>query len=125
MKIVNRKEVFFAGTLLVIYIVNKVYLRTVIDHFFVDGYFNDLLGGILFALAVVVVCRFWLNVEMPNTYICVLTVLAGVFWEYITPLYLKYSVTDNYDIFCYGLGSLIYVLVKNGLRKNDRRKKHG
>ena len=37
----------------------------------------------------------------------VLIAAAGVFWEFITPLYLSRSVSDVHDLLAYGIGGLL------------------
>lgn len=43
--------------------------------------------------------------------ILVFTLVVGVFWEFITPLYMSTSVADLWDIFAYMVGGTIYWIV--------------
>lgn len=44
---------------------------------------------------------------------------CGIFWEYITPLYLSRSVADPWDIAAYLLGGCIYMVIEK--RYSERR----
>ena len=68
-------------------------------------YFNDILAGIT------------LNAMMSSTTkynarwgLC-LTLAAGIFWEYITPLFNSRSVSDPLDIVAYLTGFLILTII--------------
>ena len=41
------------------------------------------------------------------------TILVGLFWEYITPLYRTSKCCDPYDLIAYTLGSLLYLVMVN------------
>ena len=41
---------------------------------------------------------------------------CGIFWEYITPLYLSRSVADPWDIAAYLLGGCIYMVIERRFR---------
>ena len=41
---------------------------------------------------------------------------CGIFWEYITPLYLSRSVVDPWDIAAYLLGGCIYMVIERRFR---------
>ena len=115
LNIMSKKELFYTGMILLCYFMNKFYLKNITDNFFIDGYLNDFLCGMLFAFVIVCACRSWIRVEISNSYILVITLIAGFFWEYITPFYHAESVTDNMDILCYYFGSLVYIKVKTYL----------
>ena len=85
------------------------------------GHFNDLMAGILFPAYVNLVLslfgmrmRSWLE---PLLF----TLVAGIFWEYVTPLYRPQSVSDVWDIVAYLVGTLNYCALTRwlmSLRRN-------
>lgn len=68
-------------------------------------YFNDILAGIT------------LNAMMSSTtkynarWGLYLTIVAGIFWEYITPLFNSRSISDPLDIVAYLTGFLILTII--------------
>ena len=88
---------------------------------FMRGHFNDLMAGILFPAYVNLVLslfgmrmRSWLE---PLLF----TLVAGIFWEYVTPLYRPQSVSDVWDIVAYLVGTLNYCALTRwlmSLRRN-------
>lgn len=68
-------------------------------------YFNDILAGIT------------LNAMMSSTpkynarWGLYLTLVAGIFWEYITPLFNSRSISDPLDIVAYLTGFLILTII--------------
>ena len=106
----RKQELFYLCSVVLGYLFNKFYLKEMYDNFFIDWYLNDLLGGMLYAILVVVLYRFWFKIELSNKYIFMFTLIAGLFWEYVTPIYYTSSTRDNWDIVCYLTGSAIYVL---------------
>lgn len=111
----RKNEVFYMAVICLTYLLNKCFFTKVINNIFVDGYLNDLLCGMLFANIIVVVCRFWIRIEMSNVYVIFLVLIAGFFWEYVTPLYRDISVSDSFDIACYYLGGVIYTKLRGFL----------
>ena len=45
---------------------------------------------------------------------------CGVFWEYITPLYLNRAVSDPLDVAAYVAGGCVYMLVERCVWRYDR-----
>ena len=70
-------------------------------------YFNDLLAGVVF----MAYCNLVFLPDDPRGLGIrrgmVLIAAAGVFWEFITPLYLSRSVSDVHDLLAYGIGGLL------------------
>jgi hypothetical protein len=68
-------------------------------------YFNDILAGIT------------LNAMMSSTtkynarWGLYLTIVAGIFWEYIAPLFNSRSVSDPLDIIAYLTGFIILTII--------------
>lgn len=74
-------------------------------------YFNDGIGGITFiALSNI----FLSNVDKALYKLWQISIFlfgCGIFWEYITPLYRKDTVSDPRDIIAYMIGGLIYWVI--------------
>lgn len=73
-------------------------------------YFNDILAGIT------------LNAMMSSTTkyntrweLC-LTIVAGIFREYISPLFNSKSVSDPLDIIAYITGFIIFTIIERGIQ---------
>ena len=79
-------------------------------HWFMQCYFNDILAGIT------------LNAMMFSTTkydtgwgLC-LTIVAGIFWEYIAPLFNSRSVSDPLDTIAYLTGFIIFIIIERGIQ---------
>jgi hypothetical protein len=103
---------FFAGCgTFLVYILNKFYLRDLLNWSFSKNYLNDVLAGILIVgivnvLSIIGNQRRLLLISLPR--ILIFTFLCGVFWEYVTPLYLHYSISDPHDVAAYMFGGFCY-----------------
>ncbi|MDS9470714.1 hypothetical protein [Sporosarcina pasteurii] len=91
----------------VLYIVNKTFFTKRYDWTFAHYYLNDVLAGILIVaivnvLAVLSHQRRLLLISLIR--ILVFTLACGLFWEYVTPLYVTYSVWDPFDVLAYMFG---------------------
>lgn len=83
---------------------------------FLSGYGADMLAGawILCFLNLLLV---WSGRKTLKPVPAVLFVLGcGVFWEYITPLYLARSVSDPLDVAAYLAGGIIYMMCERCLK---------
>lgn len=73
-------------------------------------YFNDILAGILLnAIAQIMLTNKGFKYT-PYRGLC-LTLVAGIFWEYITPLFNSRSISDPLDIVAYLTGFLILTII--------------
>ena len=68
-------------------------------------YFNDVLAGITLNAMMSSTTKY-----TPRWGLC-LTLVAGIFWEYITPLFNSRSVSDPLDIVAYLTGFLILTTI--------------
>ena len=71
-------------------------------------YLNDIVGSITFAAYtdIILGSRNW---KLDSLWKVELLLLGcGLFWEFITPLFRKNTVTDGWDIVAYLTGGLIY-----------------
>ena len=96
---------------LILYILNKFYLRDLLNWSFGKYYLNDVLAGILIVGIVNILSiygnqRRLLLIKLPR--ILIFTFLCGMFWEYVTPLYIHYSVSDPIDVVAYMFGGFCY-----------------
>lgn len=73
-------------------------------------YFNDILAGILLnAIAQIMLTnKGFKYTPYRGLY---LTIVAGIFWEYITPLFNSRSISDPLDIVAYLTGFLILTII--------------
>lgn len=77
------------------------------------GHFHDLLATPVLLSATnlwIIACRRSDLVLVRLGSIFTLSVIAGVFWEFVTPLYHK-STTDILDLLAYAIGGLLYFVV--------------
>lgn len=74
-------------------------------HWFMQCYFNDILAGI--ALNAIMSLTIKYNAKWG---LC-LTLAAGIFWEYIAPLFNSRSVSDPLDIIAYLIGFIILTII--------------
>ena len=73
-------------------------------------YFNDILAGILLnAIAQIMLTnKGFKYTPYRGLY---LTIVAGIFWEYIAPLFNSRSISDPLDIVAYLTGFLILTII--------------
>ena len=92
---------------LLLFGVNEVCLKTIVSWSWIHFYFNDLLAGMVF----MAYCNLVFLPDDPRGLGIrrgmVLIAAAGVFWEFITPLYLSRSVTEVNELLAYGIGGLL------------------
>lgn len=113
MKIITLKKEWILLILsIILYGINKIYISKLGIDFFCC-YFNDLLAGIVFFCVLSLINCFWLkkriSIITQFSFLCI----AGVFWEYITPLYNSSSVSDPKDIVFYISGGFLFCMVTN------------
>lgn len=68
-------------------------------------YFNDILAGITLNAMMSLTTKY--NAKWG---LC-LTIVAGIFWEYISPLFNSKSVSDPLDIIAYITGFIILTII--------------
>lgn len=74
-------------------------------HWFMQCYFNDILAGITLNAMMSLTTKY--NARWG---LC-LTLTAGIFWEYIAPLFNSRSVSDPLDIIAYLTGFIILTII--------------
>ncbi|NLM45185.1 MAG: hypothetical protein GX200_00080 [Firmicutes bacterium] len=117
-KVLARKEFAFHlglfSACIHLFLVNKYCLKRLINHPFLHFYFHDLLAPLLL-LSYSNMLLAWFNFRgrrirsLPA--ILLLVLAAGLFWEYVTPLYLPHSTSDPLDLLAYLAGGMLYWLL--------------
>lgn len=105
---------------IIVYVINQEILKSTNCIFF-QYYFNDLLAPIV----LLSFSNYLLNVynkviKGKNIYLFI--IICGIFWELITPLYKKNSVSDIVDFIMYIIGANIYMLIVKGVKINEKTK---
>lgn len=99
---------------LLLYIVNQL-VKTKIDHDLIRYvcvcYYNDIIGSVTFIAYCNVVLSFRKRAFDTLFKIEIVLFIAGLFWEYITPLFRSNTTTDIWDIVAYLIGGFIYWLI--------------
>ena len=102
-----KKYGFAAGAIMGLYALNRFVLLPRADgllHRLLSGYFADFLAGGMMLVLLFAVLHL-AHRKPPRPWYCLALALAcGLFWEYITPLYLPRSVSDPWDILAVLLG---------------------
>lgn len=99
-----------------LYAVNRFVLAPATGHWFLLGYFNDMLAPSV----LLPVTNLWSSAvtgcEQPFKrlwQILLLTITAGLFWELIAPAFVM-STSDFYDLVAYVIGGIIYWAIARG-----------
>ena len=102
-----KKYGFAAGAIMGLYILNRFVLLPRADgllHRLLSGYFADFLAGGMMIVLLFAALHL-AHRKPPRRWHCLaLALVCGLFWEYITPLYLPRSVSDPWDILAVLLG---------------------
>lgn len=95
---------------------NEIWVKQEWNLTFFQCYFNDVLAGIAIS-AYIKICFALFRKPCDSSFIVVAVSFIGIYWEYAAPLYIETSVTDNRDILCYLLGSMINIFLNKILRR--------
>ena len=110
----TRLNIYISSLCLVLYILNQYYLKVLLPkNIFINGYFNDLLAmPLVFSLIYLAGVKFRVKwVPFNSTSYYVYTLLFSCFmFEYVRSFYIVNSTNVPYDIICYLLGTLLYLL---------------
>ena len=96
---------------LLMYTFNKLYLKTHTDNILIQNHLNDVLAGVLllcYINALSIVSNQPKLIVTRLSTVALITLSSGLFWEYITPLYLSKSVSDPLDVIAYIVGGVLY-----------------
>ena len=86
---------------------NKSLLST-----FMRCYFNDIVGACGYCAYCDYSSELFTNKSLSAFVLFLITILSGIVWEYITPLFREDTVSDICDILAYAIGSAIYILIR-------------
>lgn len=104
-----KKYGFAAGAIMGLYALNRFVLLPRADgllHRLLSGYLADFLAGGMMIVLLFAALRL-AHRKPPRPWHCLaLALVCGLFWEYITPLYLPRSVSDPWDILAVLLGGM-------------------
>ena len=108
---VRRVNLFLILFTLLIYAINQR-IKTQIEnetlHWFMNCYFNDILGSITF----IAYCNFVFSFRSYHMTSLIqiegILFLCGLFWEYVTPLFRPTTVSDPFDLLAYLCGGFLY-----------------
>ena len=113
-RVIILKNIFMMVSTLILYCFNQKY-KTQIEqrqlNFFMNCYFNDIIGSITFLSNCNLVFIFNKKYMVKITHILTLILLCGIFWEYITPLFRKNTISDYYDLLAYTTGGFLYWVI--------------
>lgn len=110
--IINAKIFIFT---FIVYLINQKILKLT-NYTFFKCYFNDLLAPIiLLSFSNFLLNLYSRTIKGKNIYIFIS--ICGIFWEVITPLLKKDSVSDILDFAMYILGASIYMILVRGWKK--------
>lgn len=120
----KKKNITIIGITVALYIVNQI-IKTRIPieaiRWFMSCYFNDTIGGMTFMAYCNLIFSFYNRKMIKLWQIELLMFFCGFFWEYLTPLFRKNTVSDVFDIVAYMVGGLIYWIItrkeQNGVKK--------
>lgn len=113
----QRVDLAFFGAPFLLYALNqqiKYQVETPVLGYLLRCHFNDYLGGIAFAAYLNLVISFskWpeRRLKKPLHFVAA-GILCGLFWEWITPMFLPNSTGDWLDVVAYVLGMLTYFIL--------------
>jgi hypothetical protein len=102
------------GLCVLFYLMNQQCFKRVSNNFIIHGYLNDFLAmPLLLSYSNILMFagkRYFLLLTTLKSVIP-FSILVGLFWEYVTPLYRSSKVCDPYDLIAYVLGSLVYLAI--------------
>ena len=121
------KAIIYLLVFLSIYIINKsksINVENEYIKYFFNGYLNDIVGTIVFLLYLSIVLSY-----LKKTFVFKLihiesiTLICGILWEYVTPIYRNDTVSDPIDILAYLFGGILFWYICDGdSLMNDRNR---
>lgn len=106
----NKNIIILFITLILVLINRKIkfYITVPYIRWFMVCYFNDMVGAITFVSYCNEVFRRYKSIVTSLWKIEILLCMCGMFWEYVTPLFRKDTISDPCDIIAYLIGGIIY-----------------
>lgn len=91
--------------------------------FFMCCYFNDIIGSITFVSIINMLCIIGRYHEISKLiYIETIMLSAGLFWEYVTPLFRKNTTSDFFDLLAYLFGGFLYWIISRNISSRINKK---
>lgn len=114
---ISSYNIIFLLVVFVIYIVNQNIIKGLTDNVIVHSYLNDLLAmNLLLPFSNILLWSKGKGIySLKNIYI--FTLLVGIEWEYVTPLYKGDSISDLKDIVAYFLGATLYYILYKTIKR--------
>lgn len=120
----KKNNIIIIGVTVALYSVNQI-IKTEIPieviRWFMCCYFNDTIGGITFIAYCNIVFGFYNRELIKLWQIELLLFFAGLFWEYVTPIFRTNTISDIWDVLAYMIGGFAYWLLvrkeQNGCKK--------
>lgn len=110
----RKNNLLIIGITIILYIINQI-IKTKIPvnaiRWFMSCYFNDTIGGITFIAYCNIIFGFKNKKINKLWQIELLLFFAGLFWEYVTPIFRINTVSDIWDILAYMIGGVLYWLI--------------
>lgn len=109
------KNIKIGFLIFIIYLINRFILKNInvpyLDYF-LDNHFNDFLGGTLFCCYVNSILIINGKKAINNFLVIIISMfLVSLAWEFIFPVFLKYSTSDWIDVIFYMLGTILYCVL--------------
>jgi hypothetical protein len=112
------------------YAVNQWILKFVTNHWFIHAYFNDMFAPVVLLawanLLIILTGRVDRLIHRPAPALLIV-IPAGLYWEYVTPLYRHSSTTDPCDLVAYLFGAVLYLclftLGRRIIHRNEQAQK--
>ena len=116
----RREFLIFAGAIC-LYVCNELIFKKLPLHksLFFSNHFNDMLAPALllsYSTVLVTIAGFARIIRFWRVF--ALTLACGVFWEYVTPLYLARSTSDPLDLVFYMVGFFVYWTIAKSFFKS-------
>jgi len=95
---------------------NQVLIFTGVDYWFLTGYLDDLVVLPVVLPIITVLLRFVSNspkLELDIGMVVTAFLLFSVVFEFVLPHFNKQYTADYYDVLCYGIGGVIYLVFRN------------
>ncbi len=112
-----------------LYALNRFFLKYAFDGFIgyiLKCHFNDFLGGICinaYIDFIILNSKYYLRYKFFKLYqIMLISLVCGLLWEYIFPLFWEHGTSDYLDVFAYLIGGIVYWCIITTIRK---KKKNG
>ena len=110
-----KKNIIVSIIFFSIYLINRfinIYTNNNFINILFDYYLNDYIGGFLFCSYINVVLIIFHKKPITKFKILFpIMIVVSIMWEYLFPIFLKYSTSDFYDVVAYLLGTCTYYLL--------------